>query len=174
MWINLVMDMIEEPRNVFEQIKQDPNFIMILAGAIIWYLGYYIGILGGLFLSTGFVLVCFSAALNAIRRAIDIAWPGLLIGGLIQVVGYYLAWIPFLGDALVVIGGVAIMYFAIPLAIQRGELPILTQIQKVIEAQKKSAKKEEGVDSSSGESSVEEETTEFSSENDKESESKTT
>ena len=133
--------MIEEPKNIFEQIRNDPNFLMILAGAIIWYVGYYAGFLSGLLLSVGFVLVSFAAALNSVRRAIDIAWPGLLLGGLIQVIGYYLGWIAFLGNLLIVIGGVAILYFAIPLAIQKGELPILTQIQKVIEDQKKSGKK---------------------------------
>jgi hypothetical protein len=48
-----------------------------------------------------------------------------------------LAWIPFLGLALVTIGGVMIVYFAIPLALQRGELPVLTRLQKLIESKKK-------------------------------------
>ncbi|TFG32265.1 hypothetical protein EU527_10495 [Candidatus Thorarchaeota archaeon] len=133
--------MIEEPKNVLEQIGNDPNYLLIIAGAIIWFIGFYIGILGGLFLSTGFVLVCFASALNAVRRAVEAAWPGLLIGGLIQVIGYYLTWLPFIGTLLIVVGGVVIMYFAIPLAIQRGELPIITHLQKLIESQKKPGKK---------------------------------
>ncbi len=141
--------MIEEPISMFEQIKNDPNYLMILAGAIIWYIGFYAGFLEGILVSTGFVLVCFAAALNAIRRAIDIAWPGLLIGGLIQVLGYYFEWFPFIGNLLIVVGGVLIIYFAIPLAIQKGELPILTQIQKIIEAQKKSLKKKKKDESES-------------------------
>ena len=147
--------MIEEPKSVFEQIKNDPNFLMILIGAIIWYIGFYTLFIGGLLRSTGFVLVCFAAALNAVRRAIDIAWPGLLIGGLIQVIGYYLVWIAFLGTLLIVVGGVLIMYFAIPLAIQKGELPILTQIQKVIEDKKKPEKKKEEKEETSPEADEE-------------------
>ncbi|TFG31778.1 hypothetical protein EU527_11645 [Candidatus Thorarchaeota archaeon] len=134
--------MIEEPKNVLEQIGDDPNYLLILAGAIIWYVGFYIGILGGLFQSTGFALVCFATALNAVRRAVEAAWPGLLIGGLVQVIGFYLTWIPFIGNLLIVVGGVAILYFAIPLAIQRGELPIITHLQKLLESQKKAGKKQ--------------------------------
>ncbi len=155
--------MIEEPLSAFEQIKRDPNFLMILSGAIIWFVGYYAGFLKGLLIPTGFVLVCFAAALNSVRRAIDIAWPGLLFGGLIQVLGYYLKWVPFLGNLLIVLGGVLLMYFTIPLAIQKGELPVLTQIQKLIEKKQKSKDKTEDNDSGSehieaenDESSVEE------------------
>ena len=31
-------------------------------------------------------------------------------------------------------GGVIIIYFAIPLALQRGELPVLTRLQKLLES----------------------------------------
>lgn len=133
--------MIEEPMNLLEQISKDPNYLMILAGAIIWFLGYYVIIIGGLFISTGFVLVCFATALNSVKRAVDAAWPGLLLGGLIEVIGLYLKNFPYIGNILIVVGGVVIMYFTIPLAIQRGELPIITQLQKMIDAQKKSSKK---------------------------------
>ena len=129
--------MIEEPKSVFDAISSDPNFLMILAGAVFWFIGPYLGLLGPLFLSTGFVLVCFSAALTSLKRPVTNAWPGLLLGGLFQIVGYYIVWIPFLGNGLVVIGGVVIIYFAIPLALQRGELPVLTKLQKMIESKKK-------------------------------------
>ncbi|MHA1862778.1 MAG: hypothetical protein ACTSWA_03335, partial [Candidatus Thorarchaeota archaeon] len=89
--------MIEEPKNAFNEIASDPNFLMILAGAFIWFLGFYIPFISPLFLSTGFVLVCFSAAITSLKRPVALAWPGLLIGGLLQIVGYYLAWIPVLG-----------------------------------------------------------------------------
>jgi hypothetical protein len=129
--------MIEEPKSVFDEISSDPNFLMILAGAVLWFIGPYLGLLSPLFLSTGFVLVCFSAALTSLKRPVTNAWPGLLLGGLLQIVGYYIGWIPFLGNGLIVIGGVVIIYFAIPLALQRGELPVLTKLQKMIERKKK-------------------------------------
>jgi hypothetical protein len=128
--------MIEEPKNALEEIAADPNFLMILAGAVIWFAGYYMGILSPLFVSTGFVLVCFSAALTSLKRPVALAWPGLLLGGLFQIVGYYLSWIIIIGPGLIVIGGVMIVYFAIPLALQRGELPVLTRLQKLIESKK--------------------------------------
>ncbi len=34
--------MIDEPKKALNEIASDPNFLMILAGAIIWYLGYFI------------------------------------------------------------------------------------------------------------------------------------
>ncbi|MHA1135993.1 MAG: hypothetical protein ACTSSE_05850 [Candidatus Thorarchaeota archaeon] len=129
--------MIEEPKNAFEELASDPNFLMILAGAVIWFVGYYAGLLSPLFASTGFVLVCFSAALTSLKRPVALAWPGLLLGGLLQIVGYYLEWILILGPALIVTGGVMIVYFAIPLALQRGELPVLSRLQKLIESKKK-------------------------------------
>jgi hypothetical protein len=128
--------MIEEPKNAFAEIASDPNFLMILAGAAIWFVGFYAGLLAPLFSSTGFVLVCFSAALTSLKRPVALAWPGLLLGGLLQIIGYYLVWIFILGNALIVTGAVLIVYFAIPLALQRGELPVITQLQKLIESKK--------------------------------------
>lgn len=132
--------MIEEPRNAFEEIASDPNFLLILVGAVIWFIGYFAGLLSPLFFSTGFALVCFSAALTSLSRPVATAWPGMLLGGLLQVIGYYLSsiwWlplVPFIGYALIVAGGVIIVYFAIPLALQRGELPVLTRLQKLLES----------------------------------------
>ncbi len=126
--------MIDEPKKALNEIASDPNFLMILAGAIIWYLGYYILFFGGIFLTTGFVLVCFSAALTSLSRPVALAWPGLLLGALLQIVGYFIFFVPFIGPALIVIGGVAVVYFAIPLALQRGELPVITHLQKLVES----------------------------------------
>ncbi|MCK5265797.1 MAG: hypothetical protein KAR03_09340 [Candidatus Thorarchaeota archaeon] len=126
--------MIDEPKNALNEIASDPNFLMILAGAIIWYVGYYVLFFGGLLLTTGFVLVCFSAALTSLSRPVALAWPGLLLGALLQIVGYFIFFIPFLSPALIVIGGVSIVYFAIPLALQRGVLPVITHLQKLVES----------------------------------------
>ena len=136
--------MIEEPKNAFEQIASDSNFLMILVGGLIWFLGNYVGIFAPLFLSTGFVLVCFSAALTSLSRPVAQAWPGLLLGGLFQIIGYSLLFLPIIGGSLsplfVVPGGVLIIYFAIPLALQRGELPAITHLQKLIESKRKEEK----------------------------------
>ena len=154
--MNYLVDiMIEEPKNALLEIASDPNFLMILAGGIIWYIGYYVLFFGGIFLTTGFILVCFSAALTSLSRPVALAWPGLLLGGLLQIIGYFVSFIPFLGTALIVIGGVAIVYFAIPLAIQRGELPAIAHLQKLIESK---MKKEEIEDITAEEPSKEEDT----------------
>jgi hypothetical protein len=133
--------MIEEPKSAFQEIASDPNFMMILAGAIIWFVGFYAGLLGPLFLSTGFVLVSFSAAITSLKRPVALAWPGLLLGGLLQIVGYYMPYVPIVGALIsplfIVPGSVLIIYFAIPLALQRGELPVITQLQKLIESKTK-------------------------------------
>jgi hypothetical protein len=139
--------MIEEPKNTFKEMSADQNFLILLAGAIIWYLGYFLGPLNGLFASTGFVLVCFYSAVLSLHRPVTQAWPGLLIGGLMQILGYYFAFIPILAPALIVAGGATVVYFAFPLALQRGELPVVTRLQKIIESkvserEKKEAEKE--------------------------------
>jgi len=133
----LVDTVIDEPKKALNAIAKDPNFLMILAGAIIWYLGYYVLFFGGIFYTTGFVLVCFSAALTSLSRPVALAWPGLLLGALLQIIGYSILFIPFIAPALIVIGGVAIVYFAIPLALQRGELPVITHLQKLVESKMK-------------------------------------
>jgi len=135
--------MIEEPKNAFEEIASDPNFLLILVGGVIWFIGFYAGFLGPLFASTGFALVCFSAALTSLSRPVASAWPGMLLGGLLQVIGYFFWWIFrifILGPALIVTGGVIIVYFAIPLALQRGELPVLTRLQKLLESKREKEK----------------------------------
>jgi hypothetical protein len=129
--------MIEARENGSKSIVLDMNFLMMLVGALIWLLGYYLEWLNGLFRSTGFVLVCFYAAITSLKRPATLAWPGLLFGGLLQIIGYYIIYVPVLfvlSPPLIVIGGVIIVYFAIPLALQRGELPVMTRLQKLIDS----------------------------------------
>ncbi len=129
--------MIEAREDGSKSIVLDMNFLMMMIGALIWLLGYYLGVLNGLFRSTGFVLVCFYAAITSLKRPATLAWPGLLVGGLLQIIGYYIIYVPIvdvLSPPLVVIGGVIIIYFAIPLALQRGELPVITQLQKLVDS----------------------------------------
>ena len=156
--------MIEEPRNAFAEIASDPNFLMILVGAAIWFIGSYVSIFNPLFTTAGFALVCFSAALTSLSRPVASAWPGMLLGGLLQVIGYYLAFffwwlfgVLIIANALIVTGGVTIIYFAIPLALQRGELPVLTRLQKLLESkhEKEDVKDIEAEDAESEESESE-------------------
>jgi len=138
--------MIEARNNGSKSIVLDLNFLMMLVGALIWFLGYYVSFLGGLFWSTGFVLVCFYAAITSLKRPATLAWPGLLFGGLMQIIGYYIIYVPVisvLSPALLVIGGVTIVYFAIPLALQRGELPVMTRLQKRIDSKMHEKAKED-------------------------------
>jgi uncharacterized protein YacL len=128
--------MIEAREDGSKSLVLDMNFLMMLIGALIWLLGYYLEWLNGLFLSTGFVLVCFYAAITSLKRPATLAWPGLLFGGLMQIIGYYIVDVPVISvlhPLLVVVGGVTIVYFAIPLALQRGELPVMTRLQKLID-----------------------------------------
>ncbi|MDH4212581.1 MAG: hypothetical protein OEV85_01570 [Candidatus Thorarchaeota archaeon] len=138
--------MIEARENGSKSIVLDMNFLMMLVGALIWLLGYYLEFLNGLFRSTGFVLVCFYAAITSLKRPATLAWPGLLFGGLMQIIGYYIIYVPVisvLSPPLIVIGGVIIVYFAIPLALQRGELPVMTRLQKLIDSKMHERAKEE-------------------------------
>jgi hypothetical protein len=128
--------MIEAREDGSKSLVLDMNFLMMLIGALIWLLGYYLEWLNGLFLSTGFVLVCFYAAITSLKRPATLAWPGLLFGGLMQIIGYYIVDVPVISvlhPLLVVVGGVTVVYFAIPLALQRGELPVMTRLQKLID-----------------------------------------
>lgn len=147
--------MIEEPKNAFTEITSDSSFLMILAGAAIWYIGYYIWYIGPLFSTSGFALVCFACAITALKRPVITAWPGMLLGGLVMIIGNYLISFFILGPMIYVAGAVMVIFFAIPLALQRGELPVLTELQKFWEKQstaRKKKTKEETADAESTES----------------------
>ncbi|MHA1927611.1 MAG: hypothetical protein ACTSV2_03415 [Candidatus Thorarchaeota archaeon] len=116
------------------QVTNDPNFMLILIGAIIWMLGMYNLLFIGPFLSViGFAMTASAIAISSLKRPTDKAVVGLLIGGVIQLVGYYIIWVPFIGwfiyPPLVVLGGVMILFFAIPLALQTGKVPFIEELQ---------------------------------------------
>lgn len=133
--------MIDEPKNAVDQLLSDPSFLMMLAGAAIWFIGVYIWFIGPLFRVTGFALVCFSCATTALKRPVATAWPGMLLGGLVMVIGDYLSWVFVIGPLLYIAGAVMVIFFALPLALQRGELPVLTELQKFIDKQTEGKKK---------------------------------
>ncbi len=125
------------------QITSDPNFMLILVGAIIWMLGEYnIFLIGPLCVVIGFAMTASAIAISSLQRQTDKAVFGLLVGGVIQLAGYYIAWIPLVGwliaPPLIVLGGVMIMFFAIPLAIQTGKVPFIEEIRAQIKKDEKS------------------------------------
>ncbi len=123
------------------QLQRDPNFGLILLGALLWIVGFYnIPILSPFLLTIGFGLVCTAAAITSLQRSTENAIPGLLIGGIIQVIGYFVTGVPLIGflisPPIIVMGGVIIIFFAIPLAIQTGKVPFIEEIQRKFEEQR--------------------------------------
>lgn len=58
-----------------------------------------------------------------------------------MVIGDYLSWVFIVGPIMYIAGAVMVIFFALPLALQRGELPVLTELQKFIEKQSEGKKK---------------------------------
>ncbi|MHA1576158.1 MAG: hypothetical protein ACTSU3_02240 [Candidatus Thorarchaeota archaeon] len=129
------------------QIKQDPNIFLITIGAIIWLLGSYIPFVGPFFTVVGFGMTASAVAVSSLKRPTSNAIGGLLLGGIVQLVGYYLSIIPLINliiaFPMIVLGGVMILYFAIPLAIQTGKVPFIEEIQAQIKREKESDSVEE-------------------------------
>ncbi|MFQ5833125.1 MAG: hypothetical protein ACE5H4_10510 [Candidatus Thorarchaeota archaeon] len=139
--------------NALGELASDPNFILIVVGALVWLLGFYTGPFGPLFETGGFVLTCLATAATALKRPIANAWPGLILGALLFLVGASIGWVPLVGilaPMLVVFGGVLILFFAIPIAIQTGGVPLLRSFQKLWESRVQ--KKEEAQPNKSDES----------------------
>ncbi|MFX0045299.1 MAG: hypothetical protein ACFE8Z_05585 [Candidatus Hermodarchaeota archaeon] len=112
----------------------DPNFILIVVGALCWLLGFYTGPIGPLFVTGGFVLTCLATAATALKRPMANAWPGLILGAALYLVGNSIWWIPLVGllfPFFIVSGGVLILFFAVPLAIQQGGVSLLQSFQKL-------------------------------------------
>ena len=117
-----------------DSLRADPNFLLILLGAICWLIGFYIILIGPLFTTLGFAVACYAAAATALSRPVANAFPGLLLGLILHIAGTYLASIPLFqlfSPFLIVSGGVLILFFAIPLALQLGNEPILNAIEKI-------------------------------------------
>lgn len=157
--------MSNKPIAIVEQVISAPNFLMIVIGAIIWILSYYASIIffiGFLFYIVGFGLTTFATIEAAMTKPVTSALPGFLLGGLVGVVGYFVAFVPIIGSIispfLIVAGNVLILFFGASLALQRADIPIVKDLEDFIESRKKKEvpkKSEEVVD-------VEEETSEES------------
>lgn len=145
--------MSDKPLNLFEQLTTSPNIILILVGAIVWYMGYFVPLIGAFFTVAGFGLTCISTVQAAMTRPVTSAFPGLLLGGLLQILGYYMFLFlfvgVFIGGALVVFGGIMILFYGSSLALQRADIPIVKNLEDFIDSKKKKPapkKKEKVVD----------------------------
>jgi hypothetical protein len=151
--------MSDTPFEVIEQVTSSQNFLMIVIGAVIWILGSFIPFIGFLFTISGFGLTTIATVQAAMTKPVTSAFPGLLLGGLIQVIGYLVLLIPisglFIFPFLNIPGAVLILFYGSSLALQRADIPIVKDIERFIDSRKKKEepKKEEVVD-------VEEETEE--------------
>lgn len=153
--------MSDTPLEVIEQVTSSPNFLMMVIGAIIWILGSYIPFIGFLFTVAGFGLTTIATVQAAMTKPVTSAFPGLLLGGLIQVIAYLILFIPIAGififPLLNIPGAVLILFYGSSLALQRADIPIVKDLEDFLDSRKKKEApketKEEVVD-------VEEETTE--------------
>ncbi|MFW9833365.1 MAG: hypothetical protein ACFFEK_05170 [Candidatus Thorarchaeota archaeon] len=139
--------MNDKPMVVIEQVLTSQNFFMILLGAIIWFVGLitpFFLIIGPLIIVCGFGLTMIATVQAAMTKPVTSAFPGLLLGGLIQVIGYYAGWIFFIGwilsPLLIVAGGVLIIFYGSSLALQRSDIPIVKDLEGFIESRKKKEK----------------------------------
>ena len=135
--------MSDTPKEVIEQVTSSPNFLMIVVGAFVWLLGLYTPfflVIGPLIVVCGFGLTLIATVQAAMTKPVTSAFPGLLLGGLIQVIGSYIGWIPvigLLGPFFRVAGGVLIIFYGASLALQRADIPIVKDIEDFIESKTK-------------------------------------
>ena len=135
--------MSDMPSEVIGQVISSQNFLMIVIGAVIWLAGLYTPfflLIGPLVVVCGFGLTLIATVQAAMTKPVTSAFPGLLIGGAIQVIGYYIGWIPlfgfFISPPLIVIGGVLILFYGSSLALQRADIPIVKDIEGFIDSRK--------------------------------------
>ena len=135
------MRKLSDQLEVFEQITSSSNFLLILVGATIWFLGSYVWVIGPFFTVAGFGLTIIATSQAAMSRPISSALPGFFLGGAIYVIGLYIALIPLvgwvLGPILIVIGAVMILFYGFSIALQRIDIPVVKNLEDFLEAQKK-------------------------------------
>jgi hypothetical protein len=126
--------MSAEPSPI-ESFTKDPNSLLITIGMLVWILGSYSSIVQPLLYTGGFVLTCYATAVTALKRPGTKAGPGLILGIIIHLIAGFLNAIWFLGPILspilYVLGGSLILFFAVPMALQLGNVPIEQMIDRV-------------------------------------------
>jgi len=138
-----VMNKLDPEKSAVDTVRKDPNFVLIAVGAAIWFLGYYVLFFRPVIVAGGFLLTCYATAVSALNRPVVNAWPGMLLGAAFFALGDFLTgFLPIsLAAVLFVPGTVLMLFFAIPLAIQRGNAPLAEALQRVTKGSTK--KKEE-------------------------------
>ena len=120
--------------NFLRDLTKDPNLFGILIGAALWIVGLYmytlIQIIGVVLNTIGFTLTCFATAASALKRPVNQAWIGVLFGAVLYLLGPF---IPLLNNIIFVAGAVMILFFAIPLALQTGKVPMMENLQEFLE-----------------------------------------
>ncbi|MGY5855241.1 MAG: hypothetical protein RTS72_01490 [Candidatus Thorarchaeota archaeon] len=133
--------MSDTPKEVIGQVISSQNFVMIVIGAVFWLLGFFVPFIGPLFTVAGFGLTTIATIQAAMTKPVTSALPGLLLGGLIQLIGYYLGWVILVGWILsplfIVAGGVLVLFYGASLALQRADIPIVKDIEGFIDSRKK-------------------------------------
>ncbi|MFW9966750.1 MAG: hypothetical protein ACFFEA_06300 [Candidatus Thorarchaeota archaeon] len=116
----------------FDDVARDPNFLVLILAAALWLLGAYIPLIGPFFITAGFVITVFATASTAAIRPTNGAWPGLMIGAALYLVGLFLPWVPLLGlfaPLVQIPGAVLILFFAIPIALRYSNAPLVDTFQ---------------------------------------------
>lgn len=133
--------MSDMPSEVIGQVISSQNFLMIVIGAVIWILGSFIPFIGFLFTISGFGLTTIATVQAAMTKPVTSAFPGLLLGGLVQVIAYLILFIPIAGliifPFLNIPGAVLILFYGSSLALQRADIPIVKDIEGFIDSRKK-------------------------------------
>ncbi|NWF95170.1 MAG: hypothetical protein HXY34_03425 [Candidatus Thorarchaeota archaeon] len=101
-------------------VREDPNFLWILAGAAVWLIGYYTILIGPLLVAAGFALTCYMSAVGSARRPVDSGWSGLAVGVLLVAIGVYVAPLWWLAPFFNVAGGTMTVFYASALGLQKG------------------------------------------------------
>ena len=126
----------------FKELAKDPNFILIVIGAVVWFVAPYIPLISPLFFTAGFVITCLATAASALKRPATMTWPGLILGAIIHLVGQFLGFIPVLGNLLAVLGAVLILFSVVPLALQYGNAPLMESLPDLFDRKEKEKKEE--------------------------------
>jgi hypothetical protein len=139
----------------FGDVARDPNFLAIILGAAVWLIGPYIPFIGPLFVTAGFIVTVFATASTAATRPTKGAWPGLMLGALLYLVGLFLPWVLILGlfaPLVQIPGAVLILFFGIPIALRYSNAPLVDTFQdEWAKRSKPKASEPEAEDSASNE-----------------------
>jgi len=121
-------------KNFLQDLMTDPNIFGIIVGAAIWISGLYLvflsSVISTILNTIGFTLTCFATAASALKRPVNQAWIGLLIGIILYLLGPFT---PLINNIIFVVGAVMILFFAIPMALTTGKVPMMENLQEFLD-----------------------------------------